>query len=56
MRLLNLVLASLCASVVTFAAHAADPVKIRASWIVAPSDWTPMLLEKPELMRHQGKS
>src|SRR4051812_7003394 len=34
----------------------AEPVKIRASWIVAPSDWTPLLLEKPDLMRHQGKS
>src|SRR5262245_31678285 len=37
-------------------ADAADPVRIRASWIVAPSDWTPLLLEKPDLMRHQGKS
>ena len=36
-------------------AHGAEPVKIRASWIVAPSDWTPLLLEKPELMRHNGK-
>src|SRR5262245_52349275 len=57
MRWLKLVLASLCASSVAFAvAHAADPVRIRASWIVAPSDWTPLLLEKPDLMRHQGKS
>src|SRR6202171_2976809 len=34
----------------------AEPVKIRASWIVAPSDWTPLLLEKPELMKSNGKS
>src|SRR3977135_3519459 len=38
------------------AACAADPVKIRASWIVAPSDWAPLLPEKPELMKNNGKS
>jgi sulfonate transport system substrate-binding protein len=37
-------------------ADAADPVKIRASWVVAPSDWTPLLLEKSDLMRNNGKS
>jgi len=37
-------------------ADAADPVKIRASWVVAPSDWTPLLLEKADLMRNNGKS
>jgi sulfonate transport system substrate-binding protein len=37
-------------------AQAADPVKIRASWVVAPSDWSPLLLEKPDLMQHNGKS
>jgi sulfonate transport system substrate-binding protein len=31
-------------------------VKIRASWIVAPSDWTPLLPEKPELMKNNGKT
>jgi NitT/TauT family transport system substrate-binding protein len=29
---------------------------IRASWIVAPSDWAPLLPEKPELMKNNGKS
>jgi sulfonate transport system substrate-binding protein len=38
------------------AAQAADPVKIRGSWIVAPSDWAPLLLEKPDLMKGNGKS
>ena len=33
-------------------AQGAEPVKVRASWVVAPSDWTPLLLEKPELMTH----
>jgi len=38
------------------AAYGAEPVKIRASWIVAPSDWTPLLPEKPDLLKHHGKS
>ena len=37
-------------------AYGAEPVKIRASWIVAPSDWTPLLLEKPDLMKNNGKT
>jgi NitT/TauT family transport system substrate-binding protein len=37
-------------------AQGAEPVKIRGSWIVAPSDWAPLLPEKPELMKHNGKS
>lgn len=37
-------------------ADGAEAVKIRASWIVAPSDWTPLLPEKPELMQNNGKS
>jgi sulfonate transport system substrate-binding protein len=46
-----------CAVVLAAAAPCgAEPVKIRASWIVAPSDWTPLLLEKPELMKNNGKS
>jgi sulfonate transport system substrate-binding protein len=48
--------AAAVALAVAGAAHGAEPVKIRASWVVAPSDWTPLLLEKPDLMRHQGKS
>src|SRR5215475_1370931 len=38
------------------AAQGAEPVKIRGSWIVAPSDWAPLLPEKPELMKNNGKS
>jgi len=34
----------------------AEPVKIRASWVVAPADWASLLLEKPDLMPGQGKS
>ena len=55
MRKLRWVLA--CAVVLAAAAPCgAEPVKIRASWIVAPSDWTPLLLEKPELMKNNGKT
>src|SRR5262250_3331132 len=37
-------------------AHGAEAVKIRASWIVAPSDWAPLLPEKPELTKNNGKT
>ncbi len=37
-------------------AQAADPVKIRVSYVVAPSDWAVLLPEKPELLKHNGKS
>ena len=37
-------------------ANSAEPVKIRASWVVAPADWGPLLMEKPELMQNSGKS
>src|SRR5262245_53938428 len=37
-------------------AQCPEPVKIRASWIVAPSDWTPLLPEKPDLMKNNGKT
>jgi NitT/TauT family transport system substrate-binding protein len=38
------------------AAHDVEAVRIRASWIVAPSDWTPLLPEKPDLMKNNGKT
>ena len=37
-------------------AQGAEPVKIRGSWIVAPSDWAPLLPEKSDLMRYNGRS
>ena len=37
-------------------AACAEPVKIRASWVVAPSDWAPLLPEKSDLMKSNGKS
>src|SRR5438132_8575756 len=55
MRALRWVL-TLTVLVAAATAHGAEAVKIRASWIVAPSDWTPLLPEKPELMKNNGKS
>ena len=40
----------------TGAARAADPVKIRVGWIAMPGSRGGYLLEKPELMHHNGKS
>ena len=34
----------------------AEPVKIRAGWVVAPASLIPVLFAKPGLARHQGKS
>ena len=46
----------LIAAALTAATAQADPVKIRLSYVVAPSDWAPLLPEKPELLKHNGKS
>jgi NitT/TauT family transport system substrate-binding protein len=57
MRLLRFLLAGACAAVIGApAAEAADPVLIRVSYVVAPSDWAPLLPEKPDLLRNNGKS
>jgi NitT/TauT family transport system substrate-binding protein len=37
-------------------ANAADPVKIRASWVAPVSNWASIWLEKKDLARHLGKS
>jgi ABC-type nitrate/sulfonate/bicarbonate transport system substrate-binding protein len=37
-------------------ARAAEPVKIRIGWIVAVANWPSILMEKPGLARHAGKS
>jgi hypothetical protein len=43
-----------CAALLAAGAAQSEPVKIRASWIVAPSDWSPLLPVKPELMKNNG--
>jgi NitT/TauT family transport system substrate-binding protein len=47
---------SLIAAVLIVGAAQAQPVKIRISYVVAPSDWAPLLPEKPDLLHHNGKS
>src|ERR1044072_4807040 len=56
MRSLRLVLPLIAAAFPFGAAEAADPVKIRVSYVIAPSDWAPLLPEKPDLLKHNGKS
>jgi NitT/TauT family transport system substrate-binding protein len=59
MRARNLALAATAIVSALLAAsttNAADPLKIRVSWIVAPSDWASVLLEKSDLLTHNGKS
>ena len=51
----NIAIAAVIAVVLTGQAHA-EPVKIRAGWVVAPASLIPVLFAKPGLARHQGKS
>jgi NitT/TauT family transport system substrate-binding protein len=55
MRSLKIAL-PLIVAVLAAGAAQADPVKIRLSYVIAPSDWAPLLPEKPELLTHNGKS
>jgi sulfonate transport system substrate-binding protein len=59
-RLAWLPLAALAMLGVLFMAHdragAADPVKIRLSYIVPIANWAPMLVEKKDLAKNLGKS
>jgi sulfonate transport system substrate-binding protein len=56
MRLLKFLLPAVAAAAVSTAAHGAEPVKIRASWVAPVSNWASILLEKNDLARHLGKS
>ena len=50
-------LASVAAALLMSAgAHAADPVKIRAAWVVPVANWPSILFAKPDIARHLGKS
>jgi NitT/TauT family transport system substrate-binding protein len=37
-------------------AHAAEPLKIRLGWSVAPAQIVPMMFDRPGVAKHQGKS
>jgi NitT/TauT family transport system substrate-binding protein len=58
MRLLKLALAGACALGVIGlgAANAAEPVKIRMSWVAPLANWASIILEKKDLAKHMGKS
>jgi sulfonate transport system substrate-binding protein len=56
MRPLKLLLAGVCLAASLPAVRAAEPVKIRVSWIAPITNWAPMLPEKKELARHLGQS
>lgn len=62
MRFLNSALAGACAlgliatSSIIGTAQAAEPVKIRMSWVAPVSNWASIVLEKKDLAKHLGKS
>jgi sulfonate transport system substrate-binding protein len=57
MHLFKLALAGVCALGLTAgAANAAEPVKIRMSWVAPVANWASIILEKKDLAKHMGKS
>jgi len=58
MRFIKFAAAGLCAlGLVGFgAAKAAEPIKIRMSWVAPLANWASIVLQKKELMQHLGKS
>ncbi len=57
MRLRLCLLASLVAlTLAPSSAFAAEPLTIRTGWVVATSGYTPLVLEKKDLLRHYGTS
>ena len=56
MRLQRLALAGVCALALVGTANAAEPVKIRMSWIAPIANWASIIMEKQDLAQHLGKS
>lgn len=56
MRLHKFALAGICALMLSAAAQAAEPVKIRMSWIAPLANWGSIVMEKKDLATHLGKS
>jgi NitT/TauT family transport system substrate-binding protein len=56
MRLVKFALAGACALGLIGAVQAAEPVKIRMSWVAPVSNWASIVLEKKDLAKHLGKS
>jgi len=56
MRLLKILLAGVYALGLTAGAVNAEPVKIRMSWVAPLANWASIILEKKDLLTHEGKS
>ena len=56
MRSMKFLLAGIAAIAFAAGTASAEPVKIRVSYVIAPSDWAPLLPEKPDLLKHNGKT
>ena len=58
MRYMKFALAGACAFglVGLTSATAAEPVKIRMSWVAPVANWASIVLEKKDLAKHMGKS
>ena len=58
MRLVKIALAGACALGIigAAAAQAAEPVKIRMSWVAPLANWASVIMEKKDLAQHLGKS
>ena len=58
MRLFKIALAGACALGIigAAAAQAAEPVKIRMSWVAPLANWASVIMEKKDLAQHLGKS
>jgi len=52
----NVAICAAALSILGFGSAAAEPLKIRLSYIVPVSNWATMLVKKPELAKHLGKS
>src|ERR1043166_1227219 len=56
MRAMKMMLGGIVALAMTVSVAAAEPVKIRAAWVVAVANWPSLMVEKKELAQHLGKS
>ncbi len=56
MRMPKLLSAALVAVWSASAAHSAEPVKIRMSWVAPVTNWGSIVMEKKELAQHLGKT
>src|SRR5215470_15338286 len=56
MRATKAIIGGLFALALSGATAVAEPVKIRAAWVVGVTDWPSIILEKKDLARHLGKS